>query len=182
MTCIVGVATKDGSVYLGGDSAGAAGWEIRIRADEKVFVNGQFVFGFTSSFRMGQLLRYKLHPPEQPDKMPDHEYMATLFIDAVRGCLKGGGFAKKDNEAEEGGSFLVGYHGKVYEIGSDYQVAINADGYAAVGCGAQIALGAMYTTPDGDPETRLLTALAAAERFSNGVRGPFTVVGIDQGG
>ena len=36
MTCIAAIAEK-GKVYIGGDSAGVAGLDLTIRADEKVF-------------------------------------------------------------------------------------------------------------------------------------------------
>lgn len=57
MTCIVGLVDGD-RVILGGDSAGIAGWHLQLRADEKVFRNGPYAIGFTTSFRMGQILRY----------------------------------------------------------------------------------------------------------------------------
>ena len=56
MTCIAGLV-HDGAVYLAGDSAGCSGWDLTVRADPKVFVSGSYVMGFTTSFRMGQLLR-----------------------------------------------------------------------------------------------------------------------------
>ena len=59
MTCIVGLV-HEGVVYIGGDSAGVGGMSLTVRADEKVFQNGEFLMGFTTSFRMGQLLRYSL--------------------------------------------------------------------------------------------------------------------------
>ena len=63
MTCIVGLVHADG-VTIGADSAGCDGaWGIVTRADTKLFHNGPFLFGFTSSFRMGQLLRYAFKPP-----------------------------------------------------------------------------------------------------------------------
>ena len=66
MTCIVGLV-HEGVVYIGGDSAGVAGLSLVVRADE-MFRNGDFLMGFTTSFRMGQLLRYKLYPPRRhPD-------------------------------------------------------------------------------------------------------------------
>jgi hypothetical protein len=63
VTCIVGF-TDGNEVSIGGDSAGVGGWDLTVRADEKVFVLGEFVFGCTTSFRMGQLLRYKLTSQE----------------------------------------------------------------------------------------------------------------------
>ena len=39
MTCIVGLV-HEGVVYIGGDSAGVGGMSLTVRADEKVFQNG----------------------------------------------------------------------------------------------------------------------------------------------
>lgn len=176
MTCIAGLV-HDGEVYIGGDSAGVGYYDLTVRDDEKVFCTGPFVIGFTSSFRMGQLLRYSLSVSEQPVSMKDdYQFMVTWFIDGVRTCLKNGGYAKKEYEVEQGGTFLVGYRGKLYSVEGDYQVGKHADGFAAVGCGAQVALGALYACKLTDPRKRLQTALKAAERFSGGVRGPFVIV------
>lgn len=175
MTAIVGVA-HGGKVYIGGDSSGMAGWETHVRADAKVFTNGPYVMGFTTSFRMGQLLRYKLAPPPHPEGESTDRFMVTTFVDAVRACLKDGGFAKADNGREEGGDFLVGYQGRLFEIDSDYQVGEFVNGYGAIGAGSQTALGALYATKDLAPRKRVLVALKAANRHNGAVCGPFNVV------
>ena len=177
MTCIAGLV-HDETVYLAGDSAGTSGWNLTVRADPKVFANGSYVMGFTTSFRMGQLLRYSFTPPE-PDYVNDlHRFMCTAFTDSLRQCLKDGGWAEKDKEREGGGTFLVGTHGRLFFVNDDYQVGEPADPYAAVGCGSSYALGALHATEGGKmtPQKRLDAALAAAERFSSGVRGPYTHV------
>jgi hypothetical protein len=176
MTCIVGLV-HGGDVYIGGDSAGVAGLSITIRSDEKVFGNGPFVFGFTTSFRMGQLLRYKLAPPAQTVHQNDMEYMVTSFIDACRQCFSQNGFGDKD--ATIGGNFLVGYHGKLYNIESDYQVGIPKLPFDAVGCGSELALGAMFATEGMPPEDRVNAALAAASTFSAGVAPPFIILRLE---
>lgn len=175
VTCIVGI-TDAGSVWLGGDSVGSDGWRSFDRLDRKVFRRGPLLLGFTSSYRMGQLLQYRLQVPSHPDGVDDHEYMATVFIDAVRQCLKDGGYAKKESEVEKGGTFIVGYRSQLYRIEDDYQVGMTADGFDAVGCGERFALGALHATPDLDPQRRIVTALMAASRFSNGVGPPFHVL------
>ncbi|MEZ0074205.1 hypothetical protein [Planotetraspora sp. GP83] len=174
MTAIAAIV-QDGRVYMAGDSAGSCGWDIRLRSDPKVFLNGPYVFGFTSSYRMGQLLHYAFTPPEPPAEGDLHAFMVTNFVDAVRACLKEGGYARKESEQESGGTFLVGVSGRLFEIEDDYQVGESADGFAAVGGGAALALGALHATADlgMEPSERLQRALAAAERFNNGVRGPF---------
>ena len=76
MTCIVGLV-HEGVVYIGGDSAGVAGLSLTVRADEKVFRNSDFLMGFTTSFRMGQLLRYSLKPPRRHPDDDIHQYMVV---------------------------------------------------------------------------------------------------------
>jgi ATP-dependent protease HslVU (ClpYQ) peptidase subunit len=175
MTCIVGLV-DEGNVYIGGDSAGVNGnWDLIVRSDPKVFRTGPFLMGFTSSFRMGQLLRYAFVPPPHPPEIDLYHYMTVEFINAVRDCLKSGGWAKKEGEKEVGGIFLVGYRGHLFHIESDYQVGEAMDGYMAVGSGDEVARGALYATQKLPPMVRLRLALEAAERWNAGVRGPFVI-------
>jgi ATP-dependent protease HslVU (ClpYQ) peptidase subunit len=175
MTAIVGLV-HSGSVYIGGDSAGVSGMSLTVRADAKVFRKNRYLFGFTTSFRMGQLIRYSMKLPKPTGNLD--AFMSTAFIDALRDCLKTGGWASKENDREEGGTFLVGVKGRLFAVYDDYQVAKSADGFAAVGCGDEIALGALFATANAglSPRRRVKRALAAAERFSAGVRGPFVCV------
>ena len=153
---------------------------LTVRADEKVFQNGEFLMGFTTSFRMGQLLRYSLKPPRRHPDDDIHQYMVVDFVNAVRGCLKAGGYASKEDEVESGGTFLVGYAGHLFTVDSDYQVGIPEDGYAAVGSGQDIARGSLFATQGQEPRSRVLTALRSAERFNAGVRGPFHILPEDE--
>jgi hypothetical protein len=159
VTCIVGLVDQEsGDIWMGGDSAGASGHHLQVRAQPKVFRKGSVVMGYTSSFRMGQLLQYKLQIPSERDAhdalIEPFEWMVTRFVEAIRTCLKDGGFAKKKDEVEEGGTFLVGYRGRAYELGA-------LDVLTASGAG---------------PEHTVLRALEAAERFSGAVAEPFCVV------
>jgi ATP-dependent protease HslVU (ClpYQ) peptidase subunit len=177
MTCIVGLVDR-GGVYIGGDSAGVAGLDITLMAQPKVFHNGPFLIGYTSSFRMGQLLQFALDPPVRTVSQDVYAYMVTTFVDAVRDCLKGGGYARKNNEEEAGGTFLVAYEGRLFTIEDDYQVHETVGGYAAVGCGADFALGSMHVTGYMNPEGRIRMALETSAHFSAGVRAPFTVLKV----
>lgn len=176
MTCIVGWIEKN-RVTVGGDSAGARGSHITIRADEKVFTKGEMIFGFTSSFRMGQLIRYVLKIPEQSQKMEDYEYMCSVFTDALIKCLQDKGFATVDDNVVKGGEFLVGYKGALYHIESDFQVGKSAKNYDACGCGERYALGALAATKylKLEPTERIKRALEVATEFSSGVRPPFVI-------
>lgn len=176
MTCIVGIE-HEGGVWIGADSASVSGWEKRETALSKVFCVGEFLIGYTTSSRMGQLLQYQLVVPKQNIE-GDMAYMVTVFVEAVRECLRNGGFTKIENFREEGGVFLVGYRGNLYTIEGDFQVNRNREGYAAVGAGEACALGSLHTTqydPSLSPDQKVRLALEAAAAHNVMVTGPFTV-------
>ena len=184
MTCVVAIA-ENGKVVIGADSAGVSDWDLTVRADRKVFRNGDFAFGFTSSFRMGQLLRHSFSPPSLPSGADLEGFMCSTFITQVRECLKAGGYASKRDEREEGGTFVVGYRGRIFVIHNDYQVAESVAPFAAVGCGSSYALGALYAmhkygvTWDAGPRKQCLFALSVGEAYSAGVRGPYHFVEVE---
>lgn len=179
MTCIVGIE-HDGGVLIGGDSQGTAGYSKTIRADEKVFTFGPYVVGFTGSYRMGQLLRYRLNPPiPGTDDFNDLDrFIAVAFIEAVRDTLKDGGFASINNNEEEGGNFLLGIAGRLYSIGCDFQFGRTSIGYLADGAGSDVALGSLHTSAQYDisPWIRAELALDAASALNNTVAPPYTII------
>jgi ATP-dependent protease HslVU (ClpYQ) peptidase subunit len=179
MTCIVGVKTSQG-IFIGGDSASTNDSGLQtILASHKVFFIGEegnrMLLGCTTSCRMMQLLHYELQLPPYEDGIDVEEYLVTVFINAVRDCLKTGGFAKKEDDKEEGGNFLVGFQDRLFEVQDDYQVSEPINGYEAVGSGAQCALGALYVTPHLPPEQRIEQALQAAAYHNAYVRPPFLI-------
>lgn len=178
MTCIIGFVDKNKDVYIGGDSAGVAGLEIHERKDTKVFKIQNFLIGYTSSFRMGQLLRFKLKVKKQSKIQSDYEYMCTTFIDSVRKCLKDNGYAEVHNNKEEIGSFLVGYNGHLYSVADDLQVGEDIDNYDSCGCGHPFAFGALNILTKNknlSAEDIITGALETATKFSGGVRPPFII-------
>ncbi len=174
MTCIVGLVHR-GTVWIGGDSLGTAYLDSVHRADPKVFRSDGFVFGFTSSYRMGQLLRYQLKVPVR-GRSELMRYMATDFIEAIRGCLKSGGYTVVKDNQESGGSFLVAHAGRLFRIEDDFQVGETRIGFDAVGYGFAYALGSLWESRGKRPRDRVRKALEAAERFSAGVQRPFTIL------
>lgn len=180
MTCIVGL-TYASTVYIGADSAGVSGYDLTVRRDKKLFVNGPYAMGFTTSFRMGQLLQHAFDAPKPPDDAADlHKFMVTEFINQVRKCLKDGGWSTKTNEQETAGTFLVGVRGRLFKVCDDYQVVEADVAYDACGCGESYARAALWTSVNLgvqlNPETRVLTALRCAGMHSAGVREPFSVI------
>ena len=183
MTAIVGLIEEETEkVYVGGDSAGVAGLSIQLRKDPKVFKTGPFLIGYTSSFRMGQLIRFGLNPPIRHPGKDIYEYMCVTFIYNLRDVLKKGGYTEVKNNREGGGTFIVGYEGKLFEVGNDFQVGEPIENYVACGCGFELALGSLYSTKKlgyTNSYERVLLALKAAEKYSGGVSAPFVIEALD---
>lgn len=162
---------------MGGDSAGVAHLDVTLRRDPKVFLNGKFLIGYTSSFRMGQILRFKFIPPPIPRNQDLYKYMCTSFIDVARKALKKGGYSEIDSNVERGGTFLVGVRDRLFNIQQDFQVGESYEDYDTVGCGESYALGAFAAQSEKmDPTKRVVQALQIAEKFSGGVRAPFVIL------
>jgi ATP-dependent protease HslVU (ClpYQ) peptidase subunit len=176
MTCIAGIVHQ-GIVFIAGDSAGSTSYQITTRRDPKVFRNGAAVMGCTGSFRLTQLLRYSLKLPAYASGDDLMRYMTIDFINAVRTCLREGGFAEKEKEKEHGGTFLVGIAGRLFYVEGDYQVGESDDDSYAIGTGDDIAFGALFATRHLglSPQERLELALQAAQYHIKSVRGPFII-------
>jgi hypothetical protein len=190
----IAMMTDGKTVVLGGDSAALNGYELRVRAEPKVFRAGSYAIGFTTSFRMGQILRYCTELPEPPAGAGPEElerFIVTDFIATVRSSFAEHGFAKTarftstgpssvtEEGQDVGGQFLVAVAGQIFEIHQDYHVGRPATPYAAFGLGAAVALGAFYaleSMPDLSLRERVVKALEASEAHSSGVRGPFDFV------
>lgn len=181
MTCIVGFV-EGNTVWMGGDSAGTNAWLNQDLYDTpKVFRNDGALIGSCGSARQGDLLRHALKIPDHDPRVDVGKFMVMAFIDAVRKCFKAGGVCEtKDGVEQSQGHFLVGYKGRLFAIYSDFQVRAPKFPYAAVGCGDQIALGALFASEHiTSGRDRVDIALRASERFSAGVRGPFHIEALE---
>lgn len=201
MTCVVGYA-DGGKVWIGADSLSGAedGWHVEIRRTPKVFgvrlgggaPGGEtLVVGFTSSWRMGQILQTAEEvamlalPDARGGDWTLWRWMVTAFAESARAALKRGGYVQVKDAREDAGEFLAGVRGRLFYVGSDFQVVEPLRQYAAVGAGARVALGALYGIDEAHaragvgpmpPEARVRMALEAAQEFNGGVRGPFTIL------
>ena len=177
MTCIVGLVVGD-DVYIGADAISSNGITKHSITTPKVFRCGEFAIGYTTSFRMGQLIQFHLPVRPQPAGQDDFAYMVTEVAEAVRVLLKDRGFAEVNSNRERGGQFLIGYRGKLYEIHSDYAVFAHEELWA-VGSGEEVALGAMAALVDMKPRKRIKRALEIAAHYVPTVQGPFTILQLE---
>mgnify|MGYP001006427156 FL=1 len=128
MTCIVGVVGNNG-VVLAADSLGSGGNNkqeyltsklISLEVGEQVSdLNYQtlgIAVGYTSSFRMGDLLKHRFVPPVLKSDTDLERYMVAEFIPAVIKCFDENHYTTTDKGAKEGGNFLVAIKGRLFEF------------------------------------------------------------------
>lgn len=167
MTCIV-AEVVDGVVHMVGDKCGSDEYTKRSVDRPKVFINEDFIVGYTTSFRMGQLLEFTWSPPEKLPSQCVEKFIYLTVVDSIKSVLKNDGFATDSS----GGSFLFGYKGNLYEMQDDYAI-FNIEKYSAVGCGEQEARAVLYTLDkighECSMEERLSLAVEASSLTKAGV-------------
>lgn len=181
MTCIIGYE-YNGTTIVAGDSAGLSDWVITQR-HTKVFRLNEMIVGYTSSFRMGQLIQHCFDYPPIPTTGADERYFVRDFVPALRKLFEDGGFGKKGGEnGDEGGSFMIGVQGKLFAIESDYQVTSTPTGLLSIGVGRNFALGAMTAlrpfvlSGELSPQAAVTRAMEATAKNCMGVALPMTML------
>lgn len=185
MTCIAAIIDKN-KTYIAADSMGFDHSSRTRRKDHKIFMkhtslNQPFMIGFTSSYRMGQILKYEFTPTgySEDDKSEEdmHRYMVKSFVKEIKEIFKDNGYGSiKDGEDSRGGKFIVAIRDKLFLIESDFQVGIPLEKYTACGSGEDYALASLYTSErmhkaKYSPTDRLQLAVETAIEHCNTVGG-----------
>jgi len=181
MTCIAGVA-KDGKVYMGGDSAitdEGAGIVSRMHLP-KVFIKGEFIVGYAGSARFGKLMQHVFIYPKVPNNIRTSEQLdAFLNGIVVTDLKKQAQEMSLEKEEKEDFAVLVGLRGHLFEFDEDWAMFEVGRNYNAIGSGAGVALGSLYTTEAWkDPSKRIRVALEAASLYTPYVGEPFDILSI----
>lgn len=186
MTCIVGLV-KNGTVWLGGDSAATDGnMDRTIIKDPKVFVKGEVGFGVCGSPKVMDALAHGMELPIQQDG-DDRSFLVTTLVPAIRDGLVKLDAAGEDKSPFGGGpgitfegEMLVGYRGKLYKLQGNFQLIHSADGYDTTGSGGTLAMGSLKATKKmSNPRKRLLAALEASTSNA-GCAPPFVIVKVQK--
>lgn len=142
MTCIVGIEVNEKPakganrrVVIGGDMQGSSWNHKAAYTQPKVFEKNGIVFGYTTSYRFGQLIEHSLRDMAAP-KGDVYTWLVQLLVPSIREALEAGGW-------KEGGSCIIGVQGEVWTLQEDYSVLRSTCGYSAVGSGSEYALGCL---------------------------------------
>lgn len=179
MTCIVAIE-QNGTVIMGGDRLGSNGHTGAPVSESKVFTKSGVTIGYTSSFRMGQLLQYALTIPVIPEEDLD-KWVAVDLMQAIRAVYSENGWDETSNGKASGGSFLLAVKGRCYEIQSDYSFIRQISGEYAVGSGKDYALGSLRSTRGRmTASKRIIESLETAAEYVVSVSAPFDVIDTGQ--
>ena len=188
MTCIAGIVSGDGFIYMGGDSL-TSGSPATIRKEPKVFVRkdqagNEWIMGTSGSANLHDIVRFVMPLPvkKAPRGKKLHAFIVCEFVPLLKNTVaKAGLLQKKDGADKLDGSVLVGVNGKIFYVGNNFCITEERENFVAIGSGGESAAGSLFrASKDGfkDPEKEIRNALGAAERFASTVRGPFHVLKI----
>lgn len=170
MTCICGMV-RDGHVYMAGDMMGSNGFTGRVYPDSKVFVNGNFIVGYTSSFRMGQILEWNWEEPLRQEGISDRQYMQQNVVESLRETFAVYGYGVKEGLEDVGGNFLIGYKGNLYEMQDNFSLLCIND-FSAIGSGqyhAEAILLNNFNNLERHPFNIMQDAIVTAAYFTQSV-------------
>lgn len=179
MTCIVGLESN-GKVYIAGDIQGTGGNNKVIHTQPKVFNKKGVLFGYTTSYRFGQILEHNLQDPVVPERDEEvYRWLITVLVPEIKNILK-------NHSYEGGGNCLIGVKGQLWELQNDFSVLRSVLGYASVGSGYEYALGSLCTSLSTaslisgavSHELFLKTAIRVAGTFSPTVGMESTVLSV----
>lgn len=170
MTTVVARETRSG-VEFASDSQTSWGMH-KIMGTNKVFANGQVVFGEAGSVRGGDVLRYMKVPKfnESIKGVEVDRWVYTKLIPAISKALQDGqASVSKDGETWSGNHFIAAVGGRAYYISGDFAVVRDPSGIYGIGSGSQFAIGAIAAG------ATLKEAVTIAAKLDSGTGGKVNV-------
>ena len=139
MTTIVAVETEKGVTFA--SDTRVSGWNINDGWVSKVVKNGAITFGAAGYLRTIQILQYAKLTEPPVDATPEaiDRYVSLELVPAIVAAFK----EVNQETAQKYSIILLAVAGRVYQVGGDGAWTRRADGFYAVGSGADTALGAL---------------------------------------
>jgi hypothetical protein len=166
VTCIVGLVDGPRS-WIGGDAC-ISGDGLKWATGPKVWQAGAFLAGFAGGSEYCHLLQLRIKWPASCPADLDR-YMRVELPDYLRETCRRAGLDSPD------GAALIVAPGSLWAF-DDFTCERAHEGYAAVGSGSAVALGALAATAGRSGGARVRLALDAAARHCTDVGGPFTIL------
>lgn len=184
MTCIVGIVDPKGIGHIASDSAGSNYHTTNAYTNRKIFRKADLLIGYTSSYRMGQLLEHQLDVPQRKVGQSLDAWLYIDFVNAVRKLLKDNGYMRVDSNNESIGTFMIITEGRLFVMQDDLAVLESKEQFDSVGSGANHATAALYTLMHHSsltPRKMLTEAVNVAARYVTTVGGDVDYLKAKQG-
>lgn len=179
MTTIVAIESEE-SVIFAYDSQTSVGYHgFKMHEDaQKVFQNGELVFGSSGSVLDSQIIEFMQIPKIKKSHTGNLDaWVTNRFIPAVRDALaEHAALEVRNQQAETGCHFLVCVRGRVYEVYSNLAWCRRKDGIYTIGSGSHYARGAL------EAGASVRQAVKIARNNDNGTGGKIKVVEVVVGG
>ena len=172
MTCTI--AYVDGEVIvMGCDSAASSGDTVSVRRGaQKIWKTEDFVVGFSGGFAIGQYLRYDFK--WEPVSYPLERWLVKTMQPKLKHKII------KHFEKSEDWNLLIGIKGRVFLLSPCGDVEETIKPFAAIGSGADCAMGALealyLTNQEMRSWERVETALHAASATHPDVKSPMHII------
>jgi ATP-dependent protease HslVU (ClpYQ) peptidase subunit len=176
MTTIVGVQSTEGCVIVS-DSRVVADGKIYNHPDMvKAVERGSYIIGGAGDYRALQVVLHGWIPPvvTAKAKLNLYEFVINKVAPSLKQTLTESGIEfTKTNDSEDNKfelSLIIGINGSLFEIDSDFAIAMNNTGLYAIGSGGDYALGALHAG------VSALEAIEIAAINNNGTSAPFHIL------
>lgn len=185
MTCIVALRGTD-HIIVGADRQGTAWHLAHFSAQPKISEHNGVIVGVAGSVRLSQVIEHELDWDDvtmrlRPDDDP-YTWAVKKLIPAIRGVLSAHAALTVENAVAEAHhtAAIFAVRRRILCLHGDLQIYENAEPYAAIGSGSEVALGSLYSTEwMANPAERVTIALTAAARWITSVGGPFDLISQD---
>jgi ATP-dependent protease HslVU (ClpYQ) peptidase subunit len=175
MTTIVGVENADGCV-IASDSRVAEGGKVYTHPKMvKAIERGSYIIAGAGDYRALQVALHVWQPPVVSAKAKQnlYEFVINKVAPSLKTTLSEAGieFTKpSDSDDKFELQLIIGINGSLFEIDSDFAVAMNSTGFYAIGSGGDYALGALHAG------ATILDAMQIAAINNNGTSAPFHIL------
>lgn len=176
MTCVVALKDEETRrIYMAADSIGMCTdtYEKYIIKDPKIFYkndkNGhRMLFGYSGSFRVGQVLKSELKIPTVLNTHP-MDYLIKKLIPNMQDILESHKVSiNEETPNSETLSLLITIKDRIFSIENNWSIIESTENYASVGIAGKFAMGYLYATEDTDipASARIYNSVEAATKFS----------------
>jgi ATP-dependent protease HslVU (ClpYQ) peptidase subunit len=175
MTTIIGVQYED-SCVIASDSRVAEGGKVYTHPEMvKAVERGSYIIGGAGDYRALQVVLHGWSPPLVTAKAKTnlYEFVINKVAPSLKATLQEAGidFGKSsDSDDKFELQLIIGINGVLFEIDSDFAVAMNDNNFYGIGSGGDFALGALHAG------ATILDAMRIAAINNNGTSAPFHIL------